>query len=80
MKVKSLSRVGPQLPYGLQPSKLLRPWDFPGKSSGVGCHCLLEILGWFLPKPPSLYSMFQAAEERDSGWQQGGKATPMTPC
>ena len=21
---------------------LLRPWDFPGKSSGVGCHFLLQ--------------------------------------
>ena len=20
----------------------LRPWDFPGKSTGVGCHCLLR--------------------------------------
>ena len=28
-------------PHGLQPTKLLRPWDFPGKSTGVGCHCLL---------------------------------------
>ena len=27
--------------YGLQPSRLLRPWDFPGKSTGVGCNCLL---------------------------------------
>ena len=27
-------------PYGLQPTRLLRPWDFPGKSTGVGCHCL----------------------------------------
>ena len=25
---------------GLQPTRLLRPWDFPGKSTGVGCHCL----------------------------------------
>ena len=24
--------------YGLQPTRLLRPWDFPGKSTGVGCH------------------------------------------
>ena len=32
----------PQQPHGLQPSRLLRPWDFPGKSSGVGCHCLLQ--------------------------------------
>ena len=31
----------PQRPHGLQPSRLLRPWDFPGKSTGVGCHCLL---------------------------------------
>ena len=21
--------------------RLLCPWDFPGKSTGVGCHCLL---------------------------------------
>ena len=28
-------------PQGLQPTRLLRPWDFPGKSTGVGCHCLL---------------------------------------
>ena len=26
---------------GLQPTRLLRPWDFPGKSTRVGCHCLL---------------------------------------
>ena len=29
-------------PHGLQPTWLLRPWDFPGKSTGVGCHCLLQ--------------------------------------
>ena len=28
-------------PHGLQPTRLLRTWDFPGKSTGVGCHCLL---------------------------------------
>ena len=30
-------------PQGLQPTRLLCPWDFPGKSTGVGCHCLLRI-------------------------------------
>ena len=30
-------------PYGLQPTRLLHPWDFPGKSTGVGCHCLLRL-------------------------------------
>ena len=34
----------PQWPHGLQRSRLLHPWDFPGKSTGVGCHCLLQIL------------------------------------
>ena len=32
----------PQQPHGLQPSRLLHPWDSPGKSTGVGCHCLLR--------------------------------------
>ena len=30
-----------QRPHRLRPTRLLRPWDFPGKSTGVGCHCLL---------------------------------------
>ena len=25
-------------PHGPQPTRLLHPWDFPGKSTGVGCH------------------------------------------
>ena len=32
----------PQRPYGLQPSRLFCTWDFPGKGTGVGCHCLLQ--------------------------------------
>ena len=32
----SLSVVSDSLrPHGLQPTRLLRPWDFPGKSTGV---------------------------------------------
>ena len=31
-------------PHGLQPTRLLHPWDFPGKSTGVGCHCLLQSM------------------------------------
>ena len=27
-------------PLGLQPTRLLCPWDFPGKDTGVGCHFL----------------------------------------
>ena len=35
-------------PHGLQPSRLLCPWDFPGKNTGVGCHFLLQ--GIFLSR------------------------------
>ena len=36
-------------PHGLQPTRLLHPWDFPGKSTGVGCHYLL-LWNYQLPK------------------------------
>ena len=29
-------------PLGLQPTMFLRPWNFPGKSTGMGCHFLLQ--------------------------------------
>ena len=32
----------PSRPPGLQPTRLLRPWDSLGKNTGVGCHCLLQ--------------------------------------
>ena len=28
--------------YGLQPARLLCPWDSPGKNTGVGCYALLQ--------------------------------------
>ena len=28
--------------HGLQSTRLLCPWDFPGKNAGVGCHFLLQ--------------------------------------
>ena len=38
----ALSRVWLFAPRGLYPSRLLCPWDFPGKNTGVGCHFLLR--------------------------------------
>ena len=29
-------------PQGLQPTRLLHPWNSPGKKTGVGCHSLLQ--------------------------------------
>ena len=31
-------------PCRRQPTRLLCPWDSPGKNTGVGCHCLLQCL------------------------------------
>ena len=31
-------------PIDGKPTRFLCPWDFPGKSTGVGCHCLLQGL------------------------------------
>ena len=46
MKVKSESKAAQSCPTCSDPrdcsTRLLRPWDFPGKSTGVGCHCLLQ--------------------------------------
>ena len=35
-------------PHRLLPARLLCPWDFPGKNTGVGCHSLLQEI--FLTK------------------------------
>ena len=34
----------PSRPHGLQPTRLIRPWDSPGKNTGVGCHFLLQCM------------------------------------
>ena len=30
------------LPHGLWPTRILCPWESPGKNTGVGCHALLQ--------------------------------------
>ena len=37
-------------PHELQPTSLLRPWDLPGESTGVGCHRLLQYIALDSPK------------------------------
>ena len=31
-------------PHKRQPPRLPRPWDSPGKNTGVGCHFLLQYM------------------------------------
>ena len=48
--VSLLSHVQHFAAHGLQPCRLLCPWDFPGKNTGVGCLFLLQGIfltqGW----------------------------------
>ena len=41
-------------PYGLQPARLLCPWGFPGKNTGVGCQALLQGIFLTLGSNPCL--------------------------
>ena len=34
----------PVRPHRRQPTRLHRPWDSPGKNTGVGCHFLLQCM------------------------------------
>ena len=38
------SRVRLCAPHRRQPTRLRRPWDSPGKNTGVGCHFLLQCM------------------------------------
>ena len=77
-------------PHGLQPTRLLCPWDFPGKDTGVGCHFLLlsrrERLTWDSPPlRPSPFSFFLSLTPKlnwlgspvDSSPQVAGKPAPL---
>ena len=50
LKVKSLSRVRLLATSWTSAYQAPRPWNFPGKSTGVGCHCLLQCTGLVLIK------------------------------
>ena len=41
---KSLQLCPTLRPYRWKPTRLPRPWDSPGKNTGVGCHFLLQCV------------------------------------
>ena len=41
---KSLQSCPTLRPHRRQPTRLPRPWDSPGKNTGVGCHFLLQCM------------------------------------
>ena len=55
-KVKSLSRVWLLSTPWTAAYQASPPWDFPGKSTGVGCHCLLHA--WIYMTTKLFYKCF----------------------
>ena len=54
-------------PCGLQPTRLLCPWNSPGKNTGVGCHFLLQGknthgLDWHLSSGAEVRALCQTGE------------------
>ena len=47
-------------PHGLQPPRLLCPWDSPGKNTGVGCHVILQ--GIFVTPASNLHLLHWQAD------------------
>ena len=50
-------------PHGLQPTRLLCPWNFPGRNTGVGCHFLFQ--GIFLIQGLNLYLLHLLHQQVD---------------
>ena len=51
-------------PCGSQPTRLRRPWNFPGKNTGVGCHFLFQ--GIFLTQGLNLHLLCLLYWQADS--------------
>ena len=51
-------------PHGLKPTRLLRPWDFPGKSTGVGCHW-----NWTQDRSNSIFMILRYHSMPHNSWK-----------
>ena len=80
VKVKLPSCVWLFETHGLQPTRLLCPWDSPGKSTGVGCHCLLLCgVYFFLNKSTSYLPLCLSLNSFcDETWRTWASLSPKT--
>ena len=58
-------------PHRRQPTRLPRPWDSPGKNTGVGCHCLLQCM-----KVKSESEVVQSCPALADTWTAANQAPP----
>ena len=49
-------------PHGLWPTRLLCPWNSPGKNTGVGCHALLQGIFPIQGSYPSLLHLLHCRQ------------------
>ena len=64
--------------HGQQPTRLLHPWDFPGKSTGVGCHCLLQQIQY--NSYQNIHGVISELEQNNSKICMEPQKTPNTEC
>ena len=60
-------------PHRRQPIRLPRPWDSPGKNTGVGCHFLLQCM-----KVKSESEVTQSFPTLSDPWTAAYQAPPST--
>ena len=60
--------------HSWQPHRLLCPWSFPGKNTGVGCHCLLQEIFPTQKLNPGLWHCRQTLYHlsHQGSWGAGG--------
>ena len=58
-------------PHRRQATRLPRPWDSPGKNTGVGCHFLLQCM-----KVKSESEVAQSCPSRSDPWTAAHQAPP----
>ena len=58
-------------PHRWQPTRLLRPWDSPGKNTGVGCHFLPQCM-----KVKSENEVAQSCPTSATPWTAAHQAPP----
>ena len=58
-------------PHTRQPTRLPRPWDSPGKNTGVGCHFLLQCM-----KVKSESEVAQSCPTLATSWSAAYQASP----
>ena len=73
---KSLQSYLTLRPHSRQPTRLHCPWDSPGKSPGVGCHCLLQEEAWAVGIKQCFWACGRDPQAMQVAMRPGGRCCP----